>query len=367
MNSESILAGKIVGGSASARLTIDGRQYINFFGSGYLALSGVADLRSAAMRTLQLGAPFAQHVPASLGGIDPTFAEIERAAAVACGTAATVYFASGYFIGMVGLASIDPSPDLVFLDETAHYSLQDAATLSQRPTFTFPHCDVEALRALLRKHIRPKQRPIVLTDGVFPTTGRIAPLSEYAAALAPYEGRLFVDDSHGFGVVGNCGRGSAEHCGVEHLTTTGATLSKAFCAQGAFVGCTSELAMRLRTIPSIRGACAGSPLSAAAATASLAYVAEHPELREGLREITQYFRTRLRSIGLEVSDSPAPIVSFRWRGRADMLALQRRVFDRGIYIHHSTYIGAGPEGVIRCAVFRDHSREDIDALVSALG
>ena len=50
-------------------------------------------------------------------------------------------------------------------------------------------------------------------------------------------------------------------------------------------------------------------------------------------------------------ESPAPIVSFQWGGRADMLTLQRRLFDRGIHIHYSNYIGAGPEGILRCAVF----------------
>jgi 7-keto-8-aminopelargonate synthetase-like enzyme len=75
---------------------------------------------------------------------------------------------------------------------------------------------------------------------------------------------------------------------------------------------------------------------------------------------------RVRQLGMETIDSPAPIVAFRWGNRTDMLALQRRLFDRGIHIHYSNYVGAGPEGIIRCAVFRNHSREDIDALVDAM-
>jgi 8-amino-7-oxononanoate synthase len=49
-----------------------------------------------------------------------------------------------------------------------------------------------------------------------------------------------------------------------------------------------------------------------------------------------------------------------------MLALQARAFDRGIHLYHSNYLGAGPDGVLRCALFSDHSREDIDALMDAL-
>lgn len=366
-SNQPLLAGRIVGGPASARVTIDGREYINFFGSAYLALSGVPQIRAAVEQALSQGASFAQHFAPILGGVDPIFDGTERAGAFACGKEASVYFASGYLIGTVGIASVDQPFDLLILDESAHYSLKDAAKLTGLPSFTFAHCDAGSLREVLTRHVRANQRPLVLTDGVFATTGRIPPLADYAAQLAPYDGRLFVDEAHGFGVVGDHGRGATEYCGVEYIASTGATLSKAFCAQGAIVGCSAATAARLRTLPQLRGANAGSPLSAAAATASFAYVRAHPEFRGNLRTMTDYFRARLRSIGLEVIDSPAPIVAFHFGRRTDMLAVQHNLFNRGIYIYHSTYIGAGSEGVIRCAVFRDHSRDDIDALVSALG
>jgi 8-amino-7-oxononanoate synthase len=68
----------------------------------------------------------------------------------------------------------------------------------------------------------------------------------------------------------------------------------------------------------------------------------------------------------KIQRAPAPTVSFEWGDRADMLALQARAFDRGIHLFHSNYLGAGPDGVLRCALFSDHSREDIDALMDAL-
>jgi 7-keto-8-aminopelargonate synthetase-like enzyme len=347
-------------------MTIDGREYINFFGSGYLGLSRVPEIRAAALRTLEQGVPFSQHVPAALGGIDPIFDAVEQAGAAACSTEASVYFASGYLIGTIGLASLEKVFDLILVDESAHYSLNDAAKLFGLPTFTFLHCDAESLNAVLRRHVCAKHRPLLITDGVFPTTGRIPPLADYAAILGAYDGRMFIDESHAFGVVGENGRGAAEYCGVEQVAATGATLSKAFCAHGAIVGCSTATAVRLRAIPAIRGACAGSPLSAAVAAASLGYVMARPRLRSSLRFMTNYLRKQLRAIGITVIDSPAPIVSFQSGKRSDMLALQRRAFDRGIYIYHSNYIGAGPDGMIRCAVFGDHSREDIDALIAAL-
>jgi 8-amino-7-oxononanoate synthase len=362
-----VLAGRKIAGTVSARIHVDGRDYINFAGSGYLALGRLPEIRAAVLRALEHGVPFSQQLPAVLGGADGVFDTVEQAGGGACGTETSIYFASGYLIGIVGLASLEGLFDLLALDESAHYSLRDAARICGLPTFTFAHCDVQSLDEALRSNVRPKQRPLIVTDGVFATTGRVAPLADYATLLERYDGRMFVDESHAFGVIGDKGRGASEFCHVEHLATGGTTLSKALCAQGAIIGCSSETARRLRSAPPIRGACAGSPLSAIAATASLGYVARHPGLRQDLSATAEYLRRRLRGLGADVATSPAPIVAFKCGTKADMRALQRRAFARGIYVYLSTYIGAGAEGMIRCAVFRDHTRDDIDALIDTLG
>jgi 7-keto-8-aminopelargonate synthetase-like enzyme len=353
-------------GPAGARIVIDGRSYINFVGSGYLALSQIPEIRREVLQALNDASPFARQFPAALGLNDPIFAAVEREAAAACGTESSVYLASGYFVGMVGLASIAHPFHVIAIDDSAHHSLYDAAKLSDRPTFRFAHCDADALRDLLRRHVRVNQIPLILTDGAFATTGRIPPLATYASLIAPYDGRIFVDESHSFGVVGANGRGSVEYCGVENVSTCGATLSKAYCGHGAIVACDLGTANRLTRHSVIRGACSGSPLSAIASKASLEYVAKHPDIRLQMRELTEYFRMKLRAAGLDVIESPAPIVSFQLDTREDMEALQTKMLARGVLLYHSDYVGAGANGVIRCAVFRDHVREDIDALVESI-
>jgi 7-keto-8-aminopelargonate synthetase-like enzyme len=362
-----LLVGRRVVGPVSARIQLDGREYLNFLGSGYLALSKLPELRSAARAALEAGVPFAQQVPAVFGVADPPFDAVERAAARACASEGAVYFASGYLLGCVGLASLGKPPDVVFLDEDAHYNLADAATQVGCRRVNFAHCNSEALREALRREVRAGERPVVLTDGVFATTGELAPLADYVRELAPYGGRLFVDEAHSFGVVGDNGRGAIEYFGVEGHADMGATLSKAICAQGAFVACTREAASRLRSVPAVLGAGAGSPISALVAAASLDYVAAHPHLRSELFELTRCLRLGLRRIGIEVIDSPAPIVAFGCGNREEMLTIQERLFANGILIHHSNYVGAGQNGLIRCAVFRDHTREDLERLISELG
>lgn len=361
-----MLEGRLVSGAVSGRITVDGQQLINFFGSGYLALSNLPEIRAAVLRAMDAEAPFSQQVPGALGAIDPYFQSIERAAAAALGADCSVYMPSGYLIGMAFFAAVEDEFDHILIDERAHYSLHDAARLSGRPISTFAHCDVGSLASTLARASHGRRRPLLLTDGVFATSGRVPPLADYSDVLSRSHGRMFVDESHAFGVVGVNGRGATEYCGVESVATTGATLGKAFCAQGAVVGCSPWAAETMRRKPPLRGSCAGSPLSAVAAAAALQYCFRHPEIREDLRAKAQYLREQLRVAGVQTIDSPAPIVSFSLNSREEMLSLQQRAWQRGIYIYYSTYIGAGDEGVIRCAIFRDHSPADIDALVAVI-
>jgi len=297
-----LLSGRTVKGPVSARINLDDREYINFFGSGYLALSGIREIREAVQRALQEGVAFAQHVPRALGTIDPAFDAVERACASVFDTEASVYFPSGYLIGSVVLASFEAAFGCVVMDEGAHFSLKDAALISELPTYTYAHCDADSLSDTLRQKAHGK-RPLLMTDGIFATTGRMPPLDAYATVLQKYDGRMLIDESHSFGVVGQKGRGAAEYCHVEHLAAVGATLSKAFCAQGAITPCHKQSAYRLRTIPPLRGACAGSPLSAIAAAASIEYAVAHPEIRQHMGATKNYLRTRLQGLGVCRTDT----------------------------------------------------------------
>jgi 7-keto-8-aminopelargonate synthetase-like enzyme len=357
---------RVLSGPAGARVVLDGREYINFAGSTYLALGGLQELRDAALKAIEGGAAFSCQLPAAYGVADALVESLEERAAAYCGTEDAVYMASGYLIGAAALASLNTTGSMLFIDESAHFSLFDAGQLTGLPLVPFKHCDADALEQVIHSSSRREMRPLVITDGVFGTDGRVAPLDRYAALIAPFDGRLVVDEAHSFGVLGQHGRGAAEHHGVESVATTAATLSKAFCAHGAIIGCKRAVADKLRRVPPLRGANVGSPITAAVASASIRYVHEHPERRARLSGLTSYLRARLADIGIETGDSPAPIVAFRMGVRAVMQSIQEALFRRGIYVLISNYIGAGAEGIIRCAVFADHSEADLDSLVDSL-
>lgn len=361
-----ILDGRELRGGGNARLLIDGVPFLNFSGCNYLALTDKLELRSAAQNVLNDGAGFSRYLVDAYGGYDPYFRAVEEEAATFFGTEAAVYLPSGYLIGAAGFAAAEPDYDVVLLDENAHWCLVDAAKLTCKPLRYFAHRSAESLRAEIDT-LSPGQRPLVVTDGAFATTGALPPLDEYADLLERVDGRLLVDESHSGGVVGETGRGSVQHFGVEHIAHVGVTLSKAFCGQGAvYVGSEAEVSRAVASKP-VRGSNSGTPLSASVCAAALKLVRKNPGLCEGIRESANYLRNKLRALGLAVPETPAPIVSFSHAGFSEMRNIQEHLFYEGMYVLHSNYIASGPGGVIRLSIFADHSVEDLDRVTAAIG
>lgn len=360
-----LLTGRTIRGPESARLWIDEKPYVNFVGCSYLALQAVNELRVAGRFAVELEHPWSQMRSGAHGASDPVFEELALEGANFFGSETSVFLPTGYFCGLAAVAGLQSRFDIVFIDELAHFNLYDAARLSGCPVITFAHSDADALDGVMRRHSAANKRPLVLTDGVFATTGRIPPLADYAHSTTEAGGLLFVDESHAYGVVGSKGRGAAEYCGVTDAWHAG-TMSKGFCAQGGLLPCSLEFAACVRSLPPVRGASAGSPVSALVAAAAMRYARTHPQRREHLHTTSQRLKEGLRGLGLEIVDTPAPITAFAVGRNANMVALQRSLFEDGMHVALSSYIGSGTEGMIRCATFADHSESDIDQLVSAL-
>jgi 7-keto-8-aminopelargonate synthetase-like enzyme len=194
----------------------------------------------------------------------------------------------------------------------------------------------------------------------------LPPLDQYADLLKHVDGRLLVDESHSGGIVGETGRGSAQHYGVEHITHVGVTLSKAFCGQGAvYVGSKAQVERAVAAKP-IRGSNSGTPISANVCAAALKLVRNNPDLCKRVRESADYLRNNLRALGLDVSDTQAPIVSFSYTGFSEMRNIQQYLFNQRMYVLHSNYIASGPGGIIRLSIFADHSVQDLDRVTAAI-
>jgi 8-amino-7-oxononanoate synthase len=360
-------APRIYESPVGAEIVLNGRRYINFGGSSYLGLSSNPQILEAgieALRECGSGGP----VP-SIHGVSTRFLlEVESEGRRFFGSEAAFYLNAGYSFGLAAIAAAREQFDAIFFDEFAHYSLVDGMAASGLPRYSFRHLDVENLELKLKQHLGRKERPLVVTDGLFSTRGEIAPLDQLSRAVSPYGGRLLVDESHSFGVLGASGRGALEHHHMDSaLALVGGSLGKAFGTCGGIIPANEAEVASLRLTPVGLGASTGAPAAAAMCAASLRYVRQHNELLSRLRENIRYVKHGLRQLGLEIAgDDLAPIASFTSAPGKSMQALQEALLEEGIFVYHSTYLGAGDHGVIRCGVFADHGRNHLDALIQAL-
>jgi 8-amino-7-oxononanoate synthase len=352
--------------AVGAQIVIDGRTYINFGGSSYLGLASHPEILEAGIEALRLcgsGAPLARdQLILSRGHQD-----IEREAASYFGTQAALYVSSGYLFGLIAIAAIRERYSTVFFDERSHYALRDAVAACGVPSHAYRHLDVEDLAAQLARHVSRGSRPLVVTDGVFATFGEIAPIAELCSVVAQYDGRVLVDESHAFGVLGALGRGAHEH----HAQTAprvlvGGSLAKAFGVSGGIIPASEEEVAVFKRMPAAVGASGGMAASAAMAAASLRLVRGHPQLLQRLRENVTYTKTGLRKLGIQVPDTVVPVATFSLGSQEAMQRLQHELMRRGVFVYHINYVGAGPGGVIRCGIFADHTQHHLDELLDAL-
>jgi 7-keto-8-aminopelargonate synthetase-like enzyme len=347
-------------------VVLSGRRYVNFGGCGYLGLHGHPEIVQAAgdaLRKYGISSGLSRHYSVSSAPL----LETEDKAAEFFGTESALYLPTGYLTAAVAAWGLADRVDAIFLDDVAHYSVRDAAVLTGKPIHRFAHCDPDDLRRKLKTNLPAGQKPLVMSDGVFPTFGEIAPVAEYLKAVEPCDGQILLDEAHSVGAVGPHGWGSFDHHGLaSDRIHFGGTLSKAFGAHGGIIPGSRQYIERLRTCPIVRGASAPSAPCAAASAKSLEIVLQHPDLKERLWTNVRMLKDGLRGLGIAMNDTEVPIVTFAL-GSADATArMHQGLLDRGIFVYLSHYIGASAGGVLRHAVFANHTPQHIRCLLDAI-
>lgn len=370
----------------NAETQIDGRRYLYFCGTSYHGLHGHSQVVEAACQATRRFGLGSATTRAGFGNTLPTL-EVEQRAAEYFDAESAFYFASGYVGNQILVSTLREAADAIFVDAGSHYSVVDASRLGALPVHMFSHADADSLAATLRDHLRPGQVPLVLTDGVFAARGTVAPVSDYCEVLRHYpHAMLCLDDCHGYGVLGERGRGTWEHVGLHGCRVNAdpagspagsdlpglfcvGTLSKAFGGYGGILCGSSAFVERARTRSHYFAGASAPPTPAAAASAmGLNILATHPDMIARLQANARTLRQGLRQLGLRINDSPAPIIALELGNAANMQRLQRALAAEGILIAYmAAYAGLGPEGILRIAVFSSHTEDMLEQLILALG
>jgi len=346
------------------KITIGGRELLNFGSNDYLGLAADPALVRAAVEALEkygLGGGASR----LLAGGTELAMELEARVARLKGTEAALLLNSGYAANTGIVPAVARPGDAIFSDKLNHASLIDGCNISRAETRIYRHRDMEHLERLLKQTWA--KHKIVVTDSVFSMDGDIAPLKEMDTLCSRYNALLYLDDAHATGVLGG-GKGSLAHFSLEPepwIVQMG-TFSKALGSFGAFASADASKIQWI--VNSARSFVYSTALPACVVAASIEAIniLENDTGRiERLWANRERLHAGIRKLGFNAGASETPIIPIISPGIKEAMALSDRLLDADIYapaIRPPTV----REPRIRLTVTAAHTDEDIDHLLGAL-
>jgi glycine C-acetyltransferase len=297
---------------------------------------------------------------------------LEQGCARLAGTQASLSFVSAWNANEALPATLLGEEDIVISDQLNHASIIDAVRLAKAigkcQSAVYRHGDMADLEEKLRA-ARDRRVRMVITDGVFSMEGAIAKLPDLVELCRKYDAVLVVDDSHGTGVLGARGRGTAEHHGLlGEIDIITSTLGKALGgAAGGFVAASAAVCDYLtqRARPQLFSN-ALPPTVAASALASIRYLEAHPERVAQLHQNARYFREQLVALGFRPLPGETPIIPVIVGETAFAIRLSEELLDAGVFVTGFGY-PVVPQGQarVRCQVSAAHTRDHLDHALAA--
>ncbi len=349
------------------RVTIDGRELLNFCSNDYLGLAQdvrvVKALQNAAS-ACGVGSTAAHLVC----GHRREHARLEEALCEWTGREAALLFSSGWLANLGVMQALLDRDDACVQDKLNHASLLDAARLAGASLKRYPHNDAEGAARQLEN--TEGKSALLATDGVFSMDGDVAPLCGLASACKREGATLMVDDAHGLGVLGDDGAGSVSAAGLAQtdVPVLMATLGKALGCMGAFVTGSHELIEGLTQFArSFVYTTAMPPALASAAHAATCIARAEDWRREQLFALITRFRNGAAQLGLPLADSRTAIQPIVLGDAERTMAASRALEDKGFLVTaiRPPTVPAG-KARLRITLSAAHGASNVDRLLEAL-
>jgi len=358
---------RVLDGPQGVRVRLDDKPYLSFSSNDYLGLANhpaIAEAARNAAASYGVGAG-AAHL---LTGHHRLHDQLETELAEFVGLPAALLFSTGYMASLGVLPALLDRYGEVFEDKLNHASLVDAALLSRAKLTRYPHLDLGVLEQRLATS-KAKVK-LIASDTVFSMDGDLAPLAELLALARRYDAWLYLDDAHGFGVLGERGQGAlallddASDGRLIYL----ATLGKAAGVAGAFVAGSAALVEWLvNKARTYIFTTAQPPLLAAAVSASLRVIAADAWRRAHLDGLIARLKMAMADLPWPLMPSNTPIQPLLVGGNVEALRLSDALRARGMLLPaiRPPTVPHG-EARLRISLSAAHAEADVDALVMAL-
>ena len=345
---------------------IEGNEVIMAGSNNYLGLTNdqrTIDAAQAAIVKYGTGCTGSRY----LNGTLDIHIELEERLADFMNKESCVLFSTGYQTNEGSIQTIAGRNDVIFSDKDNHACIVVGTQCSVAKTMRYNHNDMDHLRRLLEK-ADPDAGKIIISDGVFSMSGTLAKIPELLTLGKEFGARLYLDDAHAVGVIGEGGRGSASTFGLlEEVDLISGTFSKSFASLGGFLVGQREVIEYIRHhSPAHIFSASMPPANVATVLKAMDIMAEEPWRLSRLNEISTYMRTELRKLGFNVWTSETPIIPIVIGEMMLCFQFWKDLFEAGVYTN-AVIPPAVPQGqsLLRTSYMASHTDEHLDRILEA--
>ena len=347
-------------------IVANSQSYLSFCSNDYLGLANHPKL-IAAMQQAAGNSGVGSGASNLITGHHRYHDDLEKQLAKFVGLPAALLFSTGYMANIGVLGALVGRGDAIFADKLNHACLNDGGYYSLAKFNRFAHNDIVALESLLK--VSSAKHKLIAVDAVFSMDGDIAPLAEYLALCEKYDAYLYVDDAHGFGVLGEHGEGSLNHLKLKSpRIIMMATLGKAAGVAGAFVaGEQVVIDYLIQTAKSYVYSTPAPPALSATLTASVQLIEQGDDLRSHLYSLIDYLKNNLNCKKWTLMPSQTSVQPLLVGNNQDALALSEFLQLRGILVPaiRPPTVPAGTAR-LRISLSASHSLDDVKKLITAI-
>jgi 8-amino-7-oxononanoate synthase len=356
---------RVIESAQDPEIIMNGRRMIMIGSNNYLGLTNHPMVKEAAIEAIKkygtgcAGSRF-------LNGTLTIHVDLEEKLARFMRKEASLVFSTGFQVNLGVISALAGKDDVIIIDKMDHASIIDGCRLSFSEVKKFRHNDMNDLERLLREY--ESKDKLIVVDGVFSMEGDIARLPEIITLAKQYGARVMVDDAHGIGVLGQTGRGTAEHFGLEdEVDLIMGTYSKSLASIGGFIaGSTDVIHYIKHTARSLIFSASPPPASVAAVSAALDIIESEPERREALWRNTNKMFKGFTELGFEVGPSQTPIISVVVNENENAFIMAMMLQEEGVFANVAVS-PAVPNGraLIRTSYMATHTEEQLEHVLMA--
>jgi 8-amino-7-oxononanoate synthase len=340
---------------------VNGKKILMVGSNNYL---GLFDDESVKEKTIEEVKKFGSSTCGSrlLNGTYSIHVELEERLAKFMGKDEALCFSTGFQTNLGTISAIASRNDVIIIDKYVHASIIDSIRLSYSDVVKFKHNDMKDLEEKLDRLPEDKGK-IIIVDGVFSMEGDLSNLPEIVKLGKKYNCRIMVDDAHGVGVMGENGRGTAEHFGLmDEVDLVMTTFSKSFASLGGFVVGDSKIIQYIKHhARSLIFSASITPASLGAAYKALEIIENEPWRRERLWEITKRMKKRLSDMGYNTGNTETPIIPVYIGDLEKTFKLWKYLGEFGIFTNPVIPPAVPSEHtLIRTSFTATHTDEDLE-------